>query len=203
MVHLYRAFHALQSSRDVEKTAEITSQQGIRADRFDVRDLIRHDARGEFGVLDAKGAPETAAHVGVRHFRYPDPHHPRQEKPRLTMDAEFPQSRAGIMVGDCSVAGVVAVMGCYARSFRAADIHEETRDLETPLGKIPRPRTPCRVVREQSRIIFLQHANARPGRRDDVIESIELRDYSPSQRTRVDDVSGIIERLSATGLLPR
>ena len=56
---------ALQLAGHVHQAAEVAGEQRVRAGRRDVGGLLLDDRIGDVRILDAEGAAETAADVGV------------------------------------------------------------------------------------------------------------------------------------------
>ena len=65
VAHCDRAALARQLARHVHQAAEIAGEQHVGAGRRDVLGLLLDDGVGDVGILDAEGAAEAAAHVGV------------------------------------------------------------------------------------------------------------------------------------------
>jgi hypothetical protein len=61
---------------------------------------LLYDRAGDVAVFDREGAPEAAAYLGFIHLDEREALYAAQKPPRLRLDAEFAQARAGVVVGD-------------------------------------------------------------------------------------------------------
>ena len=103
MTHADIAPFALQLARHVHQAAEIAGKQGRGPARNDIGGFLRDDCVGYFSVFDGERAAESAADVRAAQFDEPQALDGRQKLARLARDAQLPQARAGIVVGDVAV----------------------------------------------------------------------------------------------------
>ena len=79
-------------------------------------------------------------------------------------------------------------------------VDQEARELIGLGGQHIGLGAPVRIVREQLRIMRLDHAGAGAGRRDHVVVAVEGVDHLHRQIARGAAVAGIVGRLAAAGL---
>src|ERR1051325_5749474 len=90
---------ALQLARHVHQTAEIPGEQHGGAGRRGVRRLLLDDRVGDVRILDAEGAAEPAADVGIAHLRERESAHRAKQPARLDAHAALAQARAAVGTG--------------------------------------------------------------------------------------------------------
>ena len=89
----------LEAAGDVHQAAEVAREHELRAGRLDRRHLVVDHLGRDLGVLDAEGAAEAAADLGVRELGELEALHAREQPAGLAPDPELAQARAGIVVG--------------------------------------------------------------------------------------------------------
>ena len=165
----------------------------IGAGRLDVGDLVAHHLGRDLRILDAEGAAEAAADLGIRQLVELQPAHAREQPARLLLDAELAQARAGIVVGG-------ARRQARLDRLDAAHVGEEADQLEGARGQVAGRGAVGRRFVEQRRIVLLQHAGAGAGRRHDVVVAGEGGDRLARDQDRIGAVALIVGRLAAAGL---
>ncbi len=166
----WRAFTApaltLQLARHVHQAAEIAGEQGVGAGRDDLVALARDDRVGQFAVFDREGSAEAAADVGLVELDQAEAFDAGEQLARLVMHAELAQARAGIVIGGDA--------GKARRDAGHAElVDQEARQLAAfgrEGGGLDRH---VRLVGEQFRVVFGEHAGAGAARRDDVVAAGE------------------------------
>src|SRR5712691_5197893 len=137
----------IELARHIEQTAEIPSQNRFGAGGDDVGFLVGHHLVGDLRVFDAKGATKAAAQLGPRQLLQPDPGNRCKEQPRLKLDPELAQPRAGIVVG-------YLAMPLSRNASHPADIDEKRCELPGAAGELLRARQGDRIVREKHRVVL-------------------------------------------------
>ncbi|KGD58099.1 hypothetical protein DP49_5025 [Burkholderia pseudomallei] len=198
MIDAHRAALALEPPADVHQAAEIAAREHGRAARGDVRGLVGHDLRRDLRILHAERAAEAAAHFGILHFGQRDAFDAREQRARLRLDAEAAQARAGVVIGERAL-GHRGALGPRP----AEHVDEKARQLVRARGKPLGARPPGGIVREQIRVVVAQRADARAGRRDDIVVALERFDRAARDAARVVEIAAVQRGLAAAGLRAR
>jgi hypothetical protein len=147
-------------------------------------------------VLDAEGAAEAAADLGFLHLGQGQAGDLGQQRARLRLDAQLPETGTGIVVGR-------AALETGPDGPDAPYVHQEGDQLVGPAGQVGGGRAPRRIVLEQGRIVLLDHRGAGARRRDDMVVAGEGVDHPSRNRLGVGPVTRIVGRLPAAGLQGR
>ena len=123
---------------------------------FDAADVVgfaRDDRVREFAVFGREQAAEAAADLRIGQFDQLQALDAGQKPPRLRLDAELAQARAGIVIGDRSVVARRDLLDAH-------DVDQEADQFVRLCGETLGPLREIRLAREQFGIMLDQHAAA-------------------------------------------
>ncbi len=193
MAGLDRRSFALELARHVHQAAEVARENGVGRGFSDVLALARNDGVGEFAVFDGKEPTEAAAGLGLLELDETEALDAGEQTPRLRLDAELAQARAGIELGDRSVVA-------RRHLFDAEHVDEETDEFVGFVGETLSLQRHIRFAREKLGIVRGEHAPAGTARHDDVVAVLERIDRLLRQIFGGRPVAGVVGRLAAARL---
>ncbi len=185
--------HPAQLARHVHQTAEVTRDEGAGAGVDHGRGLALDDGIRQLAVFHREGPAEPAADVGILHLDEVEAPHAVQELARLSLDAEFPKPRTGIVISDGAVEGGVD-------RGHAHHVGEERHEFVGAIGQVLGLGHHVGIVGEEFRIVPLDHAGAGTRGRHHVGVGCKCLDHLGRDRLGRGPVAGVVSRLAAAGL---
>ena len=145
---------ALKLAGHVHEAPEIAREHRVGAGRRGCRRSFRATIAFESSpYLVANSAAEAAADLRVGQFDQLQPLDAREQPPRLRLDAELAQARAGIVIGDRSVIARRDLLDAH-------DVDQEADQFVRLCGETLGLRREVRLAGEQFGIMLDQHAAA-------------------------------------------
>ena len=186
-----------QSTRNLHQASQVAAQDHLRPGVFDSGDLVVRHAGGYLRILDAEGPPETTADFRIVHFLQLDSRTVPKKLPGLLPNAQFPQTRTGVVVRNFPVAGFQVATG---HAFQSHFLHQKLGQFKRLFPHRPGPCVPVPFRFQQRWVMMPDHRRTGPRRHDNTIEWLQGPDDRLGQFRGFFLVPAVVRGLAATAL---